>query len=125
MRGLADTGGDQLGQGRRGQGQVATFGWGWQEGSGPVTAQNQQIHSPPMRWRWPVGGCPRSRLGRASSAAGGGLLIGWEEGGPVAEGLLSASSSVPGDKLSFCIATPEGDSPGKGSRDSGDTGDSW
>lgn len=71
------------------------------------------------------GGCPGSRLGRAASAAGGGLLIGWGEGGHVAEGLLSASSLVPGDNLSFCIATPEGASPGKGSRDSGDTGDSW
>lgn len=58
---------------------------------------------------------------------GQGVFCSWwcPEGGHVAEDLLSASSLVPGDNLSFCIATPEGARPGKGSRDSGDTGDSW
>lgn len=38
-------------------------------------------------------GCPGSRLDRTSSAAGGGLLIGWGEGGHLAEGLFSDCAS--------------------------------
>lgn len=44
-------GGGQLGQRCWLPGRVATFGWGWLSSA---SAQNQQIHSAPMCWRWPV-----------------------------------------------------------------------